>query len=382
MNLNGNYSSLKIGILGGGQLGRMFLQAAMDLDLNLYILDPDENAPCKKYAEYFTCGHFNDFNTVFEFGKNLDLITVEIEHVNIDALENLEKIGVKVFPQSSVLRIVQDKGLQKEFYTKNNIPTAPYFLISNKLEISKFSAQLPLMQKLRKGGYDGQGVKPINSENDFVKAFDQPSILEKMVDFDKEISVIVARNEAGEIALYPPVEMDFNAEANLIELLISPANISEKIKNEANLLAKKIIVSLNMVGILAVEMFVTKNGELLVNEIAPRPHNSGHQTIEGNKTSQYHQHIRAITNMPLGSTSIILPSVMINLLGEKNYEGKVKYQGLHQILAIEGVYPHIYGKKITKPFRKMGHITITANNIEEAKEKANIVKKLIKVISE
>jgi 5-(carboxyamino)imidazole ribonucleotide synthase len=382
MNLQYNYSKLKIGILGGGQLGKMFMQAAMDLDLNLYILDPDISAPCAKHSTQFICGNFNDFDTVFEFGKNMDIITVEIEHVNIEALEKLENSGVKVYPQPSVLRIVQDKGLQKDFYSKNNIPTSPYFLVSNSSEIKNHISEFPVMQKMRKGGYDGKGVKPLYSEKDIENAFEVPSVLEKFVDFEKEIAIIVARNKRGEIAFYPPVEMEFNSEANLVELLISPANISIELKEKTKSIAELIIKSLNMIGILAVEMFVTREGELLVNEIAPRPHNSGHQTIEGNKTSQYSQHVRAIINMPLGNTNIIYPSVMINLLGEKGFQGDVKYMGLESVMAMEGVYPHIYGKKTTKSFRKMGHITITANNIEEAKEKANIVKKTIKVISE
>ena len=375
------YSDLKLGVLGGGQLGRMLIQDALNFNLNISILDPDPEAPCKNIASEFTVGNLLDFDTVYAFGKKVDLLTIEIEHVNVDALEALEKEGVKIFPQPSVLRIVQDKGLQKKFYRENGIATADYFLVENKNDISNFTSHFPFMQKLRKGGYDGKGVTKLHDTSNFDHAFDAPSVLEKFVDFEKEISVIVARNSNGEIKTYPLVELDFNPEANLVEFLFSPANVSAHIEELASKIAVNVAESLKIVGILAVEMFLTKNGEILVNEIAPRPHNSGHQTIEANYTSQYEQHLRAILNLPLGATTISSASVMVNLLGEKEYSGSVIYSGLEEVLAIGGVKLHLYGKTTTKPFRKMGHITILGKTLSEAKEKAVIVKEKLKAIS-
>jgi len=373
------YGNFKLGILGGGQLGRMLIQEAANFNISISVLDSDKNAPCKELAAEFVIGDIRDFETVYQFGKTVDLLTIEIEHVNVDALERLENEGLLVYPQPKILRMIQDKGLQKKFYSDNNIPTAAYFLSENKTETLSHKADFPFMQKLRKGGYDGKGVMKLASETDIEKSFDAPSVLEKLI--DKEISVIVARNKSGETKCFPPVEMEFNAEANLVEFLFSPASISEKIKTEANEIAIKIADKLGIVGILAIEMFITKKDELLVNEMAPRPHNSGHQTIEGNFTSQYAQHLRAILNLPLGDTKIILPSVMVNLLGEKNYEGNAKYEGLEEVLAMENSYVHLYGKKTTKPFRKMGHVTILAENIEKAKQKAKFVKEKLKVIA-
>ena len=375
------YSDLKLGVLGGGQLGRMLIQDALNFNLNISILDPDPEAPCKNIASEFTVGNLLDFDTVYAFGKKMDMLTIEIEHVNVDALEALEKEGVKIFPQPNVLRIVQDKGLQKKFYQENGIATADYFLVENKNDISDFTSHFPFMQKLRKGGYDGKGVTKLQDISNFDHAFDAPSVLEKFVDFEKEISVIVARNSNGEIKTYPLVELDFNPEANLVEFLFSPANVSAHIEELASKIAVNVAESLKIVGILAVEMFLTKNGEILVNEIAPRPHNSGHQTIEANYTSQYEQHLRAILNLPLGATTISSAAVMVNLLGEKEYSGSVIYSGLEEVLAMGGVKLHLYGKTTTKPFRKMGHITILGKTLSEAKEKATIVKEKLKAIS-
>ena len=375
------YSDLKLGVLGGGQLGRMLIQDALNFNLNISILDPDPQAPCKNIASEFKVGNLLDFDTVYAFGKKMDMLTIEIEHVNVDALEALEKEGVKIFPQPSVLRIVQDKGLQKKFYRENGIATADYFLVENKNDISNFTSHFPFMQKLRKGGYDGKGVTKLHDTSNFDHAFDAPSVLEKFVDFEKEISVIVARNSNGEIKTYPLVELDFNPEANLVEFLFSPANVSAHIEELASKIAVNVAESLKIVGILAVEMFLTKNGEILVNEIAPRPHNSGHQTIEANYTSQYEQHLRAILNLPLGATTISSAAVMVNLLGEKEYSGSVIYSGLEEVLAMGGVKLHLYGKTTTKPFRKMGHITILGKTLSEAKEKATIVKEKLKAIS-
>ncbi|MCX6275437.1 MAG: 5-(carboxyamino)imidazole ribonucleotide synthase [Bacteroidetes bacterium] len=375
------YNNLKLGILGGGQLGRMLLQKAADYNISNSVLDPDPNAPCKNICDEFIVGDFNDYKTVYEFGKKVDVLTIEIEHVNVEALEALEKEGVKVFPQSNIIKLVQDKGAQKIFYRTNGIPTAEFHLIENKKQLSEQKKFLPYVQKLRRGGYDGKGVQVMKSESDFEKGFDAPSVLEKFIPFEKEIAVIVARNESGEVKSFPVVEMEFNPEANLVEFLFSPATISKEIELKAEDIAKKIATDSQIVGVLAVEMFVTTKGEVLVNEIAPRPHNSGHQTIEGNITSQYEQHLRAILDLPLGSTEIISPSVMVNLLGEKDHSGEAKYEGLEKALAMEGVYIHLYGKKNTKPFRKMGHVTIAAKTIEDAKKKAILIKEIIRVIT-
>lgn len=369
-------------MLGGGQLGRMLLQKAADFSLNFKVLDPDPAAPCRHLAEEFINGSFQDHDTVYAFGKSCDLITIEIEHVNIEALEKLEKEGVLVYPQPRVIRLVQDKGEQKLFFQKHNIPTAPFQIIDNKDELATLNIDLPVMQKIRKGGYDGRGVFRISSQADFRNAFDAPSIVEEIIPFKKEIAVIVARNINGECASFPVVEMEFNREANLIEFLFSPADITNEIEINAQKIAKKVANVLQIVGVLAIEMFLTDNDEILVNEIAPRPHNSGHHTIEANTTSQYEQHLRTILGLPLGKTDSILPAVMVNLLGEKNYEGPAVYKNIDQVLAMEGVYIHLYGKKFTRPFRKMGHVTITGKSMEEARRKALQVKKLLKVISE
>lgn len=372
-------SQKKIGVLGGGQLGRMLIQEAVNWNLHIAVLDPDPNAPCKDIATSFTHGKLTDFDTVLAFGKTADLLTIEIEHVNVDALEALEKEGKEVYPQPHVLRLIQDKGLQKMFYRDHGIPTAPFELIENKAEISKHAAAFPFMQKLRKGGYDGKGVTPLKDPAKLHNAFDEPSVLEKFVDFKKEISVIVSRNTKGEVKSFPVVDMLFNPEANLVEFLFSPADVSAEVEEKAQRIAREVAEKLGIVGLLAVEMFLTKNDDVLVNEIAPRPHNSGHQTIEGNYTSQYEQHLRAILGYPAGSTAIIEPSVMVNLLGEKGFEGEAKYEGLEEMLALEGVYVHLYGKLITKPFRKMGHVTVLGRSLEEALKKAHIVKEKLKV---
>jgi 5-(carboxyamino)imidazole ribonucleotide synthase len=371
----------KLGILGGGQLGRMFIQEAINLNLSVDILDPDPNAPCKEIATNFTVGDLKDFDTVLAFGRDKDIVTIEIEHVNVDALERLENDGVLVYPQASVLRVIQDKGLQKSFYKDNNIPTAAFHLVDDKEQIQDFLSKAPFMQKLRKGGYDGKGVTPIRSEKDIESAFDAPSVLEEFVDFKTEISVIVGRNPNGDLKAFPTVELSFNPEANLVEFLFSPGNISREVEEKAQALAKQVADAIGVVGILAVEMFVSKDDEVLVNEIAPRAHNSGHQSIEANITSQYAQHLRAIMNLPLGDTAIVQPSVMVNLLGDKEHTGEAYYQNLNEVLSWSGVYVHLYGKKVTKPFRKMGHVTVTRKSLDEAKALALKVKDTLKVIS-
>lgn len=371
---------LRLGVLGGGQLGRMLIQAANDLNIHLHCLDPDPNAPCSEIAHSFSCGSLTDFNTVLNFGSDKHLITVEIENVNVEALLELEKKGVKVFPQPNVLKLIQDKGLQKEFYLKNNIPTAAFELISSKAELL-LKTDFPFVHKLRTGGYDGKGVKIISNLSEAEQSFDAPSVIEEKIDFQKELSVLVARNEKGEIKTFPLVECEFNPEANLVEFLFSPADVIPEIELKAKEIASQLIEKLNMVGLLAVELFLTKSNELLVNEIAPRPHNSGHHTIECCTTSQFSQHLRAILNLPLGDTSLIQAGAMINLVGEKEFNGPVIYDGLENLLSIPGVFPHLYGKEISKPFRKMGHITITGKNIDELKAKSDKIKGLIRVIS-
>jgi 5-(carboxyamino)imidazole ribonucleotide synthase len=371
---------LRLGVLGGGQLGRMLIQAANDLNIHIHCLDPDPNAPCSEIAHSFTCGDLTDYSTVLDFGMDKQLLTVEIENVNIEALEELEKKGVKVFPQSNVLKTIKDKGLQKEFYNKNDIPTAAFELISSKTELL-VKTDFPFVHKLRTGGYDGKGVKIISNLSEAEQSFDAPSVIEEKIDFQKELSVLVARNEKGEIKTFPLVECEFNPEANLVEFLFSPSDVSPEIQQKAKEIASKLIEKLNMVGLLAVELFLTKSNELLVNEIAPRPHNSGHHTIECCTTSQFSQHLRAILNLPLGDTSLIKAGAMINLVGEKEFHGPVIYDGLENLLSIPGVFPHIYGKETTKPFRKMGHITITGKNIDELKAKRDKIKGLIRVIS-
>ena len=374
-------SELKLGILGGGQLGRMLIQQAINYNVTSLVLDPDPDAPCKHIANYFENGSITDFDTVYNFGKKADIITIEIEKVNIDALEQLEKEGKKVFPQSRVIRLIQDKGVQKQFFKENDIPTSPFQIVNTKEDMESSPFQFPYILKLRKDGYDGKGVMKINSAADLDKAFDAPCIIEKLVDFEKEVAVIVARNANGDMKTFPMVEMEFNPEANLVEFLISPSTFGESLQQKAENIAKNIASAMNITGILAVEMFVCKDGELLVNEVAPRPHNSGHQTIEGNYVSQFEQHLRAIYNLPLGDTSSITNAIMINLLGEKGHEGVAKYENLEKILAIDGVYVHLYGKKYTKPFRKMGHVTIVDIDREKAIEKARYVQKTLKVIA-
>ncbi|TDQ12085.1 5-(carboxyamino)imidazole ribonucleotide synthase [Pedobacter metabolipauper] len=374
-------SDLKLGILGGGQLGRMLIQEAINYNLSTLILDPDTDAPCKHLANYFECGSITDFDTVYNFGKKADIITIEIEKVNIEALEQLEKEGKQVFPQSRVIRLIQDKGVQKQFFKENNIPTAPFQLVNTKSDIKNSHMPFPYMLKQRKDGYDGKGVMRINNIADIENAFDVPCLIEELVDFEKEIAVIVARNSNGDVKTFPMVEMEFNTEANLVEFLISPSTYPEALQEKAETIAKNIASSLNITGLLAVEMFITKNGEILVNELAPRPHNSGHHTIEGNYVSQFEQHLRAIFNLPLGDTRAVNNAVMINLLGEKGHDGVAKYHGLEKIMAIDGVYVHLYGKKYTKPFRKMGHITVVDQNRESAIEKANYIKNTLKVVS-
>ena len=375
------YNDFKLGVLGGGQLGRMLIQSCVNLDVFTSVMDPNSQAPCSGYSNEFRKGTLTDYESVYNFGKKVDLLTIEIENVNTAALKKLEEEGLPVYPQPDVIEIIQDKRIQKQFYKDNNIPTSDFILVNSKDEIEQNASFLPAFQKLGKGGYDGGGVKKISSLDDLPKAFDAPSLLEKAVDFKLELSVITARNKDGDVEVFPAVEQVMHPEYNLVDYLISPANISEEIEKKAKEIAINVTEKLGIIGILAVELFLTHDNEILVNEVAPRPHNSGHQTINANYTSQYEQHLRAILNLPLGSTAIRQASAMVNLLGEEGYNGHAKYEGLEEVMKIQGVHVFLYGKKITKPHRKMGHITIIDHNRDQLIEKVNRVKNLIKVIA-
>ncbi|MDH4090616.1 MAG: 5-(carboxyamino)imidazole ribonucleotide synthase [Cyclobacteriaceae bacterium] len=370
----------KLGVLGGGQLGRMLLQSGIDFNIPFVIMDGDADAPCATLTE-FHHGKLTDFDAVMKFGAACDIITIEIENVNTAALKELARQGKKVYPQPEVIALIQDKRTQKIFYRDYGIPTANFILVENANDIAKHTDFFPAINKLGREGYDGRGVQLLRSSNDIDKAFDAPGFLEEWIDFDREISVIVARNEHGEVKTFPAVEMVFHPQQNLVEYLFAPADLSEGILSQAEHLAKKIIHELAMVGLLAVEMFVTKDGKVLVNEIAPRPHNSGHHTIEANVTSQYEQHLRAILGLPLGDTALVSRSAMVNLLGEPGHAGPAKYKGFEEVVGIPGVHVHLYGKRFTKPFRKMGHVTIVDADMESLKKKANFVKETLKVIT-
>ncbi len=373
--------SSRIGILGGGQLGLMLLQAAIDWNLDISILDPDAEAPCSRIAPRFVHGSLQDYDTVYNFGKDLDVITIEIEKVNVEALEALEKEGKRVYPQPAVIRQIQDKRIQKQFYRQHNLPTADFLLTENREDVKNQAQFLPAFHKLGRDGYDGRGVQRITSIDDIDKAFDAPGVLEKAVPFEKEIAVIVARRPSGEVTTFPTVEMAFHPELNLVEYLFAPAQLNEAVDQQAQQLARQTAEAFGIVGLLAVEMFVTPEGEVLINEVAPRPHNSGHHTIRANATSQFEQHWRAILDLPLGSTCAYGPAAMVNLLGEDGYTGPAYYEGMETLLATAEVFPFLYGKAITKPFRKMGHVTVMDTDLEALKEKVNLVKQSIRVIS-
>lgn len=374
-----NYQQKTLGILGGGQLGRMVIQSAINYNIDIHILDPDSNAPCRSICQRFVQGSLTDFDTVYAFGRDCDVITIEIENVNTDALAKLAKEGKEVYPQPHLIKLIQDKRLQKSFYQEKGIPTAEFILTENKEDVLLQEDFLPAVNKLGREGYDGRGVQVLRNKEELGKAFDAPGLLEKLIDFEKEISVIVARNKSGEIISYPSVECSFHPTANLVEFLFAPADISSELEQKAQEIARKVIIELDLIGILAVEMFVTHEGEILVNEIAPRPHNSGHHTIEANFTSQFEQHLRAVLDMPLGNTDLRSPAAMVNLLGEDGYSGEAFVEGLDQAISQKGVYIHLYGKKLTKPFRKMGHVTLLDENLEHLKARAKEIKEVIKI---
>jgi 5-(carboxyamino)imidazole ribonucleotide synthase len=371
----------KIGILGGGQLGKMLVQTALDLDLNLSILDPDPRCSCADIVPHFTCGSLTDYDTVMEFGKDLDLLTIEIENVNIQALKDLQAAGKKVFPQPQVIETIKSKNTQKEFFSANQIPTSNYIKVANQAEVIQNKGFLPAVNKLAVGGYDGKGVQLLKNEDDLDKAFDAPGILEKFIDFEKELAVIVARKENGEMKCFPVVEMVFHPTANLVEYQFSPAAIPVSIAEEAEEIAKRTAEAFGIVGLLAVEMFLDKEGKILVNEVAPRPHNSGHHTQKSNAVSQFDQHWRAILNLPLGDTTPHSLAAMVNILGEDGHTGEAEVLGLESIMGLENAYPFFYGKTTTKPFRKMGHVSILATDFENLKEKVNFVQNNLKIIA-
>lgn len=375
------FQTMIIGIVGGGQLGRMFIQNGLNYGFEFHVLDPDPEAPCQPIAHQFVCADRNDEEAVFDFGMKCDVITIEIENVSVPALKRLEEEGKKVYPQPRVLELIKDKGLQKQFYADHGIPTAPFRMVESKDDTNNHIDFLPVMQKMRVGGYDGKGVTPLHTEQDLEIAFDAPSVLEKWVDEVEEFAVLVARNASGEVKSYPMVELVFNPKANLVDYLVSPAKVDSEVEEKGRAIAEQLIQELDMVGLLAVELFKTKEGEVWVNEIAPRPHNSGHHTIEACYSSQYDQHLRAILDWPLGETALRSAAAMVNLLGEDGFKGVAHYQGMDEAIKNKGVYPHVYGKTLTKPFRKMGHVTVLAESREEALEKAEMVKGQIKVIS-
>ena len=378
-------SNFTLGILGGGQLGKMLLYETRKFDIKTSVLDPSKNAPCKIACDTFEVGDLMDFETVYNFGKKVDVLTFEIEHVNIDALDALEKEGIAVYPSSNTLRNINDKITQKKFYQTHQIPTSAFQIFNSKDElivaINKYEIRYPFVWKQSTGGYDGMGVCIVRNKEDLANVKDTPCIAEKLIPFVNELAVIVSRNPNGEVASYPVVEMEFHPEANQVEYVICPARIENNIAERAKKIAEKVSNSFEHVGLLAVELFQTEEGEILVNEVAPRPHNSGHFSIEGSLTNQFEQHIRAILNLPLGNTKSKIAAVMVNLVGEEGYTGDAYYKNLEQILNLDGVTPHIYGKKQTRPYRKMGHVTIVNNDISKARKIAEVVKNTIKVIN-
>jgi 5-(carboxyamino)imidazole ribonucleotide synthase len=378
-------SHFKLGILGGGQLGKMLLFDTRKFDIQTYVLDPSDEAPCKIACNHFFQGDLMDFETVYNFGKQVDVLTFEIELVNLDALEKLENEGLKVYPSPKTLKLIQNKGIQKAFYIENNIPTAPFkryaTLKDLVVDLVDSNIQLPFVWKCTEFGYDGNGVKVIRQTTDLENLPNVECIAETMVPFKNELAVIVCRNPQGEIKTYPVVEMEFHPEANQVEYVICPARIDEKVAEKARAIALNVSQQFNHVGLLAVEMFQTEDDEILVNEVAPRPHNSGHYSIEASYTSQFENHLRAILDLPLGNTESKVAGIMVNLSGAEGFSGDVVYENIEKILGWNGVTPHIYGKKQTRPFRKMGHVTIVNEDINQARRIAEDVKNTIRVIS-
>ena len=378
-------SDFTLGILGGGQLGKMLLTETRKFDITTKVLDPSPDAPCRIACNTFVQGNLTDFNTVYNFGKDVEVLTIEIENVNVEALEKLQTEGVKVYPSPQTIKNIQNKATQKQFYATHGIPTAPFQVFQNseslKKAINEQQLTLPFVWKSARFGYDGNGVKIVRQLTDLNLLPNDQCIAESLVPFKKELAVIVARNAKGQVRTYPVVEMEFHPEANQVEYVLCPARIEEAVAQKARTIAIQVAQAFEVVGLLAVELFQTENDEILVNEVAPRPHNSGHYSIEAAYTKQFEQHLRAILNLPLGSTESKVAGVMVNLVGAEGYQGKVVYENIEQIMAMEGVTPHIYGKKETRPFRKMGHVTIVNPNINKARQIAEQVKNTIRVIA-
>jgi len=372
---------MKVGILGGGQLGRMLLQAAANYDVQTYVLENDNNCPAAHLCHHFTKGDIQDFDTVYQFGKQVDALTIEIEAVNVDALEQLEKEGVKVYPTPAAIRIIKNKILQKQFYADQEIPTAAFHITQHSSDLLNHIQFLPAVHKLGEGGYDGKGVQVLNSEADIELGFNAPSVLEQKVKISKEIALIVAMNAKGETVIYPPAEMIFDPVYNLLDYQISPAKLEEQQLWKAQAIARKVITGLKSPGLFAVELFIDREGDVWVNETAPRVHNSGHHTIEANYSSQYDMLWRILLNLPLGNPNEILPSAIVNLIGAEGYSGSVVYEGLDEVLKMENVFVHLYGKTTTKPGRKMGHVTIISKDYLDLTHKANKIKHTLKVIA-
>jgi 5-(carboxyamino)imidazole ribonucleotide synthase len=379
-------SDFKLGILGGGQLGKMMLSDTRKFDIYTCVIDPSAEAPSRLACDEFSVGDLLDYETVVNFGRKVDVLTFEIENVNVDALETLENEGIKVFPSSKTLRTIQNKATQKLFYHDHNIPTADFSRFAYTSEIKESIAHggldYPFVWKSARFGYDGTGVQVVRSVKDLADLPNVECIAEDLIPFKNELAVIVARNEKGDLKIYPVVEMEFHPEANQVEYVICPARISDDIAKKAALVALQTADAFKHVGLLAVEMFQTENDDIIVNEVAPRPHNSGHYSIEGSYTSQFEQHLRCVLGLPLGNTESKVAGVMVNLVGAEGHTGNVLYKNIEDILAMDGVTPHIYGKKQTRPFRKMGHVTIVNKDINVAREVAEKVKRTIEVISE
>ncbi|MEO8108550.1 MAG: 5-(carboxyamino)imidazole ribonucleotide synthase [Ginsengibacter sp.] len=372
----------KAGILGGGQLGRMLLQAAANYPVETFVMENDAECPAANLCTHFVQGDITNFDDVYNFGKSLDAITIEIESVNVEALQKLEEEGIKIFPKPAALSIVKNKILQKQFYADNQIPTPAFIVTNNKEELKNNVSFLPAVHKLAIGGYDGRGVVILKRKEDVDNGFDKPAVLEKKVNIKKELAIIVAISEAGEVAIYPPVDMIFNKDFNLLEYQLSPAQLDQQILWKAEAIALTVAKNFKSAGIFAIEMFLDTDNNVLVNETAPRVHNSGHHTIESNYSSQFDMLWRIMLGYPLGNTDHIIPGAIVNLIGEENYTGKVKYEGLEKVLAIDNVFVHIYGKKETRPGRKMGHVTILSKERQELLHTSNKIKNLLKVISE
>ena len=372
---------LKVGILGGGQLGRMLLQAAANYQVETHVMENDDECPAAHLCRYFIKGNIRDFDSVYQFGKNLDALTIEIENVNIDALEKLESEGVKIYPKPSVLRIIKNKVLQKQYYSENQIPTAEFAVLQSHKEIDQWKQLLPAVQKLAEGGYDGRGVQIIDDLSSSHLGFDEHSVLEKKIKIKKEVAMIIAIDQNGKNALYPPVEMVFNKDLNLLDYQLCPADIPQNVLWKVEAVALAVVRNFNSPGLFAVELFVDQKDDVFVNETAPRVHNSGHHTIEAHYSSQFDMLWRIILGHPLGNTKSILPSAMVNIIGSDGHTGEPKYSGLDEVLKIDNAFVHIYGKLQTKPGRKMGHVTILSNEKQDLVHKANKVKQALSVIA-